>query len=88
MGVAAILNRDHFDILLFPHAKESSVLRFFASCVSHAFAFGYCCLVVIWWERVGLFALVGDVYWFFCYFPMCFLAHLSQRLTGELIVYQ
>ena len=28
MGVAAILDRDHFDILLFPHAKESSVLCF------------------------------------------------------------
>ena len=31
---------------------------FFVSCVSHAFEFVHCCLVVTCWEM----ALVGDVY--------------------------
>ena len=41
---------------------------FFVSCVSHAFASVHCCLVVTWWERADLLALVGDV----CYFPMLY----------------
>ena len=40
------------------------------SCVSHAFASVHCCLVVTCWERADRLALVGDVYWFFLYFPM------------------
>ena len=35
---------------------------FFVSCVSHAFASVYCCLVVTCLERADLLALVGDVY--------------------------
>ena len=35
---------------------------FFASCVSHAFASVHCCLMVTYWERADLLALVGDVY--------------------------
>ena len=42
---------------------------FFVSCVSHAFASVYCCLVVTCWERVDLLALVGDVYCHFVIFP-------------------
>ena len=42
---------------------------FFVSCVSHAFASGHCCLVVTYWERADLLALVGDVYYNFVTFP-------------------
>ena len=35
---------------------------FFVSCVSHAFASVHCCLVVTYWERADLLALVGGVY--------------------------
>ena len=41
----------------------------FLSCVSHAFASVYCCLVVTCWERADLLALVGDVYCIFVTFP-------------------
>ena len=34
---------------------------FFVSCVSHAFASVHCCLVVSYWERTDLLALVSDV---------------------------
>ena len=34
---------------------------FFVSCVSHAFASVYRCLVVTSWERADLLALAGDV---------------------------
>ena len=33
----------------------------FLSCVSHAFASGFYCLVVTCWERADFLALVGDV---------------------------
>ena len=33
----------------------------FVSCVSHAFAYVHCCLVVIW-ENADLLVLVDDVY--------------------------
>ena len=39
------------------------------SCVSHAFASVYGCLVVTFWERADLLALVGDVYCIFVTFP-------------------
>ena len=42
---------------------------FFVSCVSHAFASVYCCLVSTCWERADLLALVGDVYCIFVTFP-------------------
>ena len=42
----------------------------FLSCVSHAFAPVHCCLVVTYWERADLLALVGDVYCSFRYFLM------------------
>ena len=38
---------------------------FFVSCVSHAFASVHCCLVVSYWERSDLLALVSDVYCIF-----------------------
>ena len=41
----------------------------FVSCVSHAFAYANCCLVVTCWERADLLALVGDVYCIFVTFP-------------------
>ena len=41
---------------------------FFVSCVSHAFVFVHCCLVVTCWERADLLALVGDVYYIFVTF--------------------
>ena len=39
------------------------------SCVSHAFASGHCCLVVTYWEKADLLALVGGVYCIFVTFP-------------------
>ena len=42
---------------------------FFVSCVSHTFASGHCCLVVTFWERADLFALVGYVYCIFVTLP-------------------
>ena len=41
----------------------------FMSCVCHAFASVHCCLVVTWWERADLLALVCDVYYGFVTFP-------------------
>ena len=38
---------------------------FFVSCVSHAYASVHCCLVVTYWERADLLALVVEVYWGF-----------------------
>ena len=38
------------------------------SCVSHAFASVYCCLVVTCWDRAALLALFGDVYLFLLLF--------------------
>ena len=46
---------------------------FFVSCVSHALASVYCCLVVFCWERADLLTLVGDVYCIFVTFPFCIL---------------
>ena len=42
---------------------------FFVSCVSHAFASVHCCLVVTFWKRPDLLALVDDVYCTFVIFP-------------------
>ena len=44
-------------------------LVIFVSCVSHAFASVYCCLVVTCLERVDLLTLVDDVYCIFVTFP-------------------
>ena len=44
-------------------------MGFFVSCVSHAFASVHCCLVVAFWERADLLALVGDVNCIFVTFP-------------------
>ena len=46
------------------------------SCVSHAFASVYCCLVVTCWERADLLAFVGDVYCIFVTFPFGILGHV------------
>ena len=66
------------------------------SCVSHAFATVYCCLVVTRWERADLLALVGDVYCIFVTSPfgilgqvwylivsfpdLCFLSHFKRMV--------
>ena len=42
---------------------------FLMSCVSDAFAYVHCCLVVICWERADLLAIVGGVYCIFVTFP-------------------
>ena len=42
--------------------------RLFVSCV-FSFASVHCCLVVTYWERAYLLALVGDVYCIFDTFP-------------------
>ena len=39
------------------------------SCVSHAFASVNWSLVVTYWERAGLLALVGNIYCFFITLP-------------------
>ena len=41
----------------------------FMSCVVHAFASVYCCLVVTCWERADLLAFVSEVLLFFVTFP-------------------
>ena len=48
----------------------------FMSCVCHAFASVHCCLIVTFWERADLLALICDVKLCFCHFPMfvCFVA--------------
>ena len=35
---------------------------YFVCCVSHAFGYFHCCLLVTCWERADLLALVIDVY--------------------------
>ena len=68
-------------------------------CVSHAFTAVNCCLVVTYWERADLLALVGDVY-FFITFPCGILGQvwylivlfldlcrLSFTLSGEASVF-
>ena len=42
---------------------------FFVSCVSHAFAYVHCCLVVTCWEKADLLALGGDVNCIYVTFP-------------------
>ena len=49
---------------------------FFVSCVSHAFASVYCCLVVTCWEGDVLLALVGNVY--------CIFVTLNCGILGQL----
>ena len=45
------------------------IICVFMSCVCHAFASVYYCLVVTCWEKADLLALVYDVYFHFCHFP-------------------
>ena len=42
----------------------------FMFCACHAFASVHCCLVVTCWERADLLAIVCDVKFYFCHFPM------------------
>ena len=42
---------------------------FFVSCVSHAFASVYCCLLVNYWERLTSWLLLVMFVVFFCTFP-------------------
>ena len=44
----------------------------FVSCVFHAFPSVHCCLVVTCCKGAELLALVGDVFFYFCYFPMLY----------------
>ena len=55
MGSAVVTTRKKFS----SHGRS---FVFFVSCVSHAFTYVHCCLVVTCWERTDLLALVGDVY--------------------------
>ena len=57
----------------------------FFSCVSHAFASVYCCLVVTCWERADLLALVGDVYCIFVTFPCGMLGQVWYLIVSFLI---
>ena len=54
---------------------------FFVSCVSHAFASVYCCLVVTCWERADLLALVCDVYCIFVTFPFGILGQVCYLIV-------
>ena len=42
----------------------------FLSCFCHAFASAHGCLVVTCWEKADLLALVCDVNWCSCHFPI------------------
>ena len=52
------------------------------SCVSHAFATVYCCLVVTRWERADLLALVGDVYCIFVTSPFGILGQVWYLIVS------
>ena len=55
----------------------------FVSCVSHAFAYVHCCLVITSWKRAELFsAFVGDVYWFFVNFPCSILGQVWYLIVS------
>ena len=51
------------------NTKKLWIICVFVSCVSHALASVHCCLVVTYWERADLLALVCDVYCIFVTFP-------------------
>ena len=55
---------------------------FFVSCVSHAFASVYCCLVVTYWERADLLALVGDAHCIFVIFPCGILSQVWYLIVS------
>ena len=57
----------------------------FMSCVSHAFASVNWCLVVTYWERADLLALVGDVYCIFDTFPCGVLGGMWCLIVSFLI---
>ena len=52
----------------------------FVSCVSHAFSSVHCCLLVAYWERTDLLALVGDVNCIFVTFPCGILGQVGVVL--------
>ena len=55
---------------------------FLVSCVSHAVASVYCCLVVTCWERADLLALCGDVYCVFVTFPFGILGQVWYLIVS------
>ena len=55
---------------------------FFVSCVSHAFVFFHCCLVVICWEGADLLAFVGDVHSIFVTFPCGILGQVLYLIVS------
>ena len=58
LNILGILLKFNLELLLW-------IMCVLVYCVSHAFAFVHCCLVVTCWERADLLALVGDVYYIF-----------------------
>ena len=66
-------------------SKAALLLRIvcaFVSCVSYAFASVLCCLVVTYWERADLLAVVGDVYCMFVTFPCGILGQLWYLIVS------
>ena len=53
------------------------------SCVFHAFSSVCCCLVVTWWERADLLALVCDVKLCFVTFPFGILGHVWYLIVSN-----
>ena len=51
-------------------------------CLSHAFASVHCCLVVTFWERADLLALVGDAYCIFVTFPCGILGQVGYLIVS------
>ena len=49
----------------------------FVSCVSHAFTSVHCCIVVTYWERADLLALLGGVY--------CILVTLTCSILDQVL---
>ena len=52
------------------------------TCVSHAFASVYYCLVVTCWESADLLALVGDLYCIFVTFPFGIMGQVGYLIVS------
>ena len=60
----------------------SLIICVFVFCVSHAFASVHCCLVVNYWEKADLLALVGDSYCIFVTFPCGILSQVWYLIVS------
>ena len=58
------------------------IICVFLSCVPHAFASVFCCLVVICWERPDFLALVGNVHCSFFSFPCGILGQVWYSIVS------